>query len=179
MYAGSLVRLRAHEAGDAEPFYEWFNDREVVATLGVRYPVTRAVERDFVERFGLVSYNTVAFAVETLDGGVLIGNCGLFRTEPENRCAELGITLGHKDYWGRGYGTDTVRTLCRFGFGELNLHRIELLVFAHNAAARRVYEKCGFVTEAVARRAHWGHGHWYDDVHMALLEGELVEEAAP
>jgi RimJ/RimL family protein N-acetyltransferase len=174
MYSGSLVRLRAHEAGDAEALYEWFNDREVVATLGARYPVTRQVERDWVEQRGLVTYATAAFAVETLDGGVFIGNAGLFRTEPENRCAELGITLGDKAYWGRGYGTDVVRTLCRFGFEELGLHRIELLVFAHNAAARRVYAKCGFVEEAVARKAHWGHGRWYDDVHMGLLDGELT-----
>ncbi|HEV2890130.1 MAG TPA: GNAT family protein [Frankiaceae bacterium] len=174
MYAGSLVRLRAPEPRDAEDFHRWFNDPDVTGTLGVRYPLSMSVEREWVERSGVGSYTNCHFAIETLADGVLLGSCGLFETAlPENRCAVLGVTLGNKEYWGRGYGTDTVRTLCRFGFGEMNLHRIELLVFAHNAAARRVYAKVGFVEEAVARQAHWGDGEWWDDVHMALLEGEL------
>ncbi|HEU0132219.1 MAG TPA: GNAT family protein [Mycobacteriales bacterium] len=173
MYAGSLVRLRAPEARDVDDFHAWFNDPEVTATLGARYPVTLRAEREWVEQHGVVSYGSAHFSIETLDG-VLLGSCSLASTAvPENRGAELGITIGNKAYWGRGYGTDAVRTLCRFGFEEMNLHRIELLVFAHHAAARRVYEKVGFAVEAVAREAHWGEGRWYDDVHMALLEGGL------
>ena len=171
MYTGSLVRLRAPAPRDVDDLYRWFNDPAVVAGLGVRYPLSRQAEADWVERSGVPSYANAHFAVDTLDG-TFLGTCGLYKSaEPENRCAELGVTLGHSP--GRGYGTDTVRTLCRFGFAEMNLHRIELLVFAHHAAARRVYEKVGFVEEAVARRAHWGDGRWYDDVHMSLLEGEL------
>ena len=120
-----------------------------------------------------MSYANAHFAIETLDG-VLLGTGGLYNTAaPENRSAELGVTIGNKAMWGRGYGTDAVRTLCRFGFDEMNLHRIELIVFAHHAPARHVYEKVGFRVEAVARSAHWGDGRWYDDVHMAMLEGEL------
>lgn len=171
MYSGSLVRLRAPEPEDAESFHAWFNDRDVTRGLGVRYPLSMAVERDWVERSAAPSYAGCHFAVETLDG-VLLGTCGLYGTDPpEDRCAELGITIGNKAYWGRGYGTDVVRTLCRFGFEEMGLHRIELLVFAHHAAARRVYEKAGFVVEAIAREAHWDDGEWWDDVHMALLAG--------
>jgi len=173
MYSGSLVRLRAPEPRDAEPFQAWFNDREVTATLGVRYPRALADERERVERGAVAGYANCHFAVETLDG-TLIGTCGLYEAAlPENRCAQLGVTIGDKAYWGRGYGTDTVRTLCRFGFAEMNLHRIELLVFAHHAVARRLYASVGFVEEAVAREAHWGDGAWWDDVYMSLLEGEL------
>jgi RimJ/RimL family protein N-acetyltransferase len=177
MVTGSLVRLRAPAARDVDDLYRWFNDRTVTAGLGVRYPVSRQAEADWVERNAVASYSNANFAIETLDG-TFLGTCGLYDTaQPENRSAELGITIGHPDHQGRGYGTDTVRTLCRFGFAEMNLHRIELLVFAQNAAARRVYEKVGFVVDAVARAAHWGDGAWYDDVHMSLLEGELRDEA--
>ncbi len=173
MYPGTLTRLRAPEAADAGPLYDWFNDPVTTEGLAVRYPVPLQAEEEWVERAGVLSYDNVHFAVETLDGE-LLGTCGLFHTAlPENRCAELGIALVKPGVAGRGYGTDTTRTLCRFGFEEMNLHRIELLVFAQNTAARRVYEKVGFTVEAVARQAHWGDGRWYDDVHMALLEGEL------
>ena len=173
MYSGALVRFRAPEPRDAEPLHRWFDDPVAVEGLAVRYPVSAQAERDWVARNGVVSYANVHFAVETHDGE-LLGMCGLHHTElPENRGAELGMALLNPAARNRGYGTDATRTLCRFGFDEMNLHRIELLVFAHNAPARRVYEKVGFRVECVARQAHWGDGRWYDDVHMALLEGEL------
>jgi RimJ/RimL family protein N-acetyltransferase len=97
MYPGALVRLRAIEPDDAE---------------------ARGVPR-----YADGAY----FAVGTHDG-VLLGSCGLSGTTyPENRCAQLGIVLGNKAYSNRGYGTDAVRTLCRSGFEEMNLHQIELL----------------------------------------------------
>lgn len=173
MYHGTLVRLRASEPRDADAFYQWFNDIEATAGLGIRYPVTRQRQRDLVASRGRPSFAAANFSVETHDG-TLLGTCGLFDTTPaENQCAELGVALTNKAAWGRGYGTDTVRTLCRFGFEEMNLHRIELLVFAQHTAARRVYEKVGFVEEGVARKAHWGDGDWYDDVHMGLLRTDF------
>ena len=172
MYSGSLVRLRAVEPSDAETLHRFANDPAVAPLVGVRYPVSLVAEREWAERAGVVSYGSCHFAVETLEGGELLGTCWLSETAlPENRCAELGISLGALP--GRGYGTDAVRTLCRFGFEQMNLHRIELQVFAHNAAARRVYEKAGFVEEACSRAAHWGDGAWWDDVLMSLLAGEL------
>ena len=173
MYSGSLVRLRAPEQADVPAFHRWFNDRGVTATFGGRYPVTMAMERDWVAANGASSFATGAhFAVETL-AGELVGSCGLFKADPEDRTAELGLIIGEQERWGRGYGTEAVRLICRFGFEEMNLHRIGLLVFAHHAPARRVYEKAGFVVEAVAREAHWDEGRWFDDVHMGLLAGEL------
>lgn len=169
-----LVRLRAPEPDDVERFHRWMNDPEVTATLGRRYPVTLAEERDWVAQRGAQSYASGAhFAVDTADG-VHIGSVGLFDTAyPENRSAQLGVFIGDKAYWGRGYGTAAVRAACRFGFAEMNLHRIELLVFAGHARARRVYERLGFVVEAVCRERHWDGGRWHDDVLMSLLEGEL------
>ena len=174
MYYGTLVRLRAPEPGDVEALYAWFNDAEATVGLGLRYPVPRRAEREWVERNAVSSYAGGAhFAVEAHDG-TLLGTVGLFDTaHPENRCAQLGVALVDRTKWHQGYGTDAVRTVCRFGFEEMNLHRIELLVFADHTYARRAYERVGFVVEGVARRAHWDHGRYQDDVLMALLEGEL------
>lgn len=172
MYLGSLVRLRAPEPGDVTWLYERFNDADAVRGLGLRYPVSRAAEAEWVEQRGVTSYASAHFVVETHDGQPL-GTCGLFDTAyPENRSAQLGIAIVDRSQWGKGYGTDTMRTLCRFGFAEMNLHRIELWVFADHARAIHVYEKVGFVREGVARRRHWNDG-WHDDVLMSLLEGEL------
>lgn len=172
MYEGALVRLRAPREDDAEPFHRWINDPEVTAGLGHRYPTPLQVQRDWVRDNARPTAEYSRFSVETL-GGRLLGVCGLYHVTSEHRSAELGVAIMDKTQWGRGYGTDAVRTLCRFGFDHLRLHRIELLVFAFHDRAIRAYERAGFVREAVAREAHWGNGRWYDDVYMSVLEGEL------
>jgi RimJ/RimL family protein N-acetyltransferase len=118
-------------------------------------------------------YGVAGFAVETLADSRLIGSCALRGTSPENRSANLGIKLGDKTRWDGGYGTDAMRTLCRFGFEMMNLHRIELEVYADNARARHVYERVGFKTEGCLREAYYKYGRYIDVITMGLLKGEL------
>lgn len=174
-FEGKLIRLRAREPGDEPLLYQWFNDPEVTEFLSIRYPLSHAQENEFVERTSSIGYAGASFAVETLAEGRLIGGCDLRTGPPEDRHAELGIALGDKASWDGGYGTDTMRTLCRVGFNEMNLHRIELSVFAGNARAQHVYEKIGFRVEGIRRDAYFRRGRYGDMVLMSLLEGELVK----
>jgi RimJ/RimL family protein N-acetyltransferase len=172
-FEGKLVRLRAREPEDEPLLYKWFNDPEVTEFLSMRYPLSHATEKKFIEDSSEVAYTTASFAVETIADSRLIGGVGLSPRSPENRSAELGITIGDKTCWDGGYGTDTMRTVCRFGFEMMNLHRIELQVYADNARARRVYEKVGFKVEGCLRESHFKFGRYLDMIHMGLLEGEL------
>jgi len=172
-FEGQLVRLRAREPGDEPMLYRWFNDPEVTEHLTVRYPLSHAQERAFIESAAEISYNHASFGVETITEGRLIGGVGLEKTSPESRRATLGIALGDKQFWNGGYGTDTMRVICRFGFETMNLHRIDLEVYASNARARRVYEKVGFKQEGILREAMYKYGRYEDIVQMGLLEGEL------
>ncbi|MCA1825171.1 MAG: GNAT family N-acetyltransferase, partial [Frankia sp.] len=150
MYEGKLVRLRAQEPADIPLLFQWFNDPEVTSYLALRYPLSMRDEQDFVESVKSVGYQHAHFAIEAKDTGDLIGGVDLREVSAENRHADLGIALGNKAYWDRGYGTDAMRTICRFGFEEMNLHRIQLWVHGTNPRAQRVYEKIGFVVEGRA-----------------------------
>jgi RimJ/RimL family protein N-acetyltransferase len=172
-FQGRLIRLRAQEPEDEPLLYEWFNDAEVTEHLSMRYPLSHRSEREFIEKVSAPSFNGVQFAVETLAEGRLIGGCGLQDGSPENRGAILGIAIGDKSYWDGGYGTDAMRTLCRFGFEMMNLHRIQLDVYANNLRARHVYEKIGFKAEVTKRQALYKFGEYQDVLVMGLLEGEL------
>ena len=173
-FEGSLIRLRAREPEDEVMNHEWFNDPEVTEHLSLRYPISHKSGREFIEGASTAGYNRASFAIVTLAEGKLIGGCDLDSTSPENRSASLGIAIGDKAYWDGGYGTDAMRTLCRFGFDMMNLHRIELEVYAGNDRARHVYEKIGFKLEVTKRKALYKFGE-YRDVHvMGLREGELT-----
>lgn len=172
-FEGRLVRLRAKEPEDEPAFFRWINDHEVVEHLSARYPFSHAQEREWITATAAPGFGDASFAVETLADGKLIGNCSLGGSSPEHRSATLGIMIGEKKFWNGGYGTDAMRTLCRFGFEMMNLHRIELDVFVPNERARHVYEKIGFRLEAIRRQAQFRQGHYLDVATMGLLEGEL------
>jgi len=173
MIEGTLVNLRAPELTDVERDLAWINDREVTQFLNMRYPMSLAAEeawlRDLVSR--PMSHKHATFAIETKDGRH-IGNTDLFGVQPENRCATLGIMIGEKEYWSKGYGTDAMRMLLRFGFEEMNLHRIELTVDARNERAQACYRKCGFVEEARLRQHRFTDGEFQDTLWMGILRDE-------
>ena len=170
-FEGDLIRLRAKEPEDEPYFYRWIHDPEVTQYLQARYPYSHAQEREFVSV--PVTYEMASFAVVTKAEDRLIGNVSLRGANPENRSCNLGIMIGDKEYWGRGYGADIMRTACRFGFGMMNLHRIELEVLAGNDRAYRLYERLGFKVEGTRRQAYYRFGRYFDSIVMSVLEGEL------
>jgi RimJ/RimL family protein N-acetyltransferase len=174
MIEGKLVNLRAPEVTDAERMWRWVNDREVTQHLQVRYPWSlRAEERFLRERTSTpASFGLAAFAIETKDGSH-IGTVTLRRAQPEDRCADLGITLGAKEHWGKGYGSDAMYTVLRFGFEDMNLRRIELTVDDGHAHAIACYRRCGFTEEGRLRQHRFAEGRYRDQLQMGILREEF------
>jgi RimJ/RimL family protein N-acetyltransferase len=178
---GKLVRLRALEPSDVENAYKWVNDREVTHYLMVRYPWSRVQEEKYLNENSARENNfeDVRLAIETLDGKH-IGMTGLHRARPEDRSAELGILIGDKSFWSSGYGTDTVQTLLRFAFDQMNLHKVALGVFEYNERGQACYRKCGFVEEGRFREEYFQDGRYWDVIRMSILRSEwrAIQEAA-
>jgi len=175
MLEGELVTLRALEPDDLERCHRWMNDSEVTRFLeGGRYPLSMANERQWLDAAMTTrsGFSDVLLAIETRDGGVHIGNAGLHEASPEHRRAYLGIVIGEKEYWSKGYGTDTVRALLRFAFEQMNLNRVELGTFDFNERAQACYRKCGFVEEGRRREDRFIDGRYHDLVIMGILRRE-------
>jgi RimJ/RimL family protein N-acetyltransferase len=169
---GSLVRLRPREEDDLPGLKELFNDPDVLAGLMATFPQPLQGIRDWMNATR-ADRNAIYFVIEGPDGEP-VGVCSLESVDERARSAELGIWVG-KPFWGRGFGTDATRVLCRFGFAHMNLQRITLHVYETNPRARRVYERIGFVHEGTLRRDQFLGGR-YIDVHvMGLLAEDLVE----
>ncbi|MCP2261663.1 Protein N-acetyltransferase, RimJ/RimL family [Streptoalloteichus tenebrarius] len=162
------------EPEDADTFWRWNNDPDVVHWLQADYPESLAATRRRFADLKPNSYSHALFAIETITGGKLIGCTTLRDATPETARAELDIYIGEKDQWGSGYGTDALRTVCRYGFDAMRLHSIALWVVAENEAAIHVYQKVGFRVDGRHRDAHRGVGRWHDLILMSLLEGELT-----
>jgi RimJ/RimL family protein N-acetyltransferase len=111
----------------------------------------------------------VIFVIEDIASGQGIGSCQLFNINWRHRAAELQVRVGDQRFQNQGLGSEAVQLLCRFGFHDLNLHRIYLSVFKNNERALGAYRKCGFVEEGVMREAAFMDGQWLDVALMGLL----------
>lgn len=109
----------------------------------------------------------------------LIGFLELFVSLWSHRDAWVGIGIGSRDDWSKGYGTEAMRLALRYAFTELNVHRVSLDVFSYNPRAIRSYEKAGFRYEGRLRQVVHRDGEWTDIVFMGILHTEwLAMQAA-
>lgn len=166
---GELVVLRPRVDEDLPLFARWHGDPEVRHWLHMSEMPNQSLEVER-QRWHIARNDPtrVSFMIETPEGAP-IGNVGLVGIDAAHRRAELGIAIGEKDHWGRGYGTDAVRVLLRFAFETLDLRRIELITDIDNERGIRAYEKCGFVREGVLRAKRLRYGEPLDMLMMSVL----------
>jgi RimJ/RimL family protein N-acetyltransferase len=153
----------------------WMNDPEITATLKLNLGCTRRQEERFFDRIEAGHKNEFVWAIDD-ETGCHIGFIGLHAINWRDRCATGGLVIGERSAWGRGYATDAVKIRTRFAFMELGLHRIEGRTM--NPAMKRVYEKCGYRHEGVARAKHWRAGRWHDADLYAILEKDWFASSA-
>ncbi|MEA2677641.1 MAG: hypothetical protein QOJ81_1782 [Chloroflexota bacterium] len=174
---GEHVFLRPAERSDVPNFVRWLNDAETTSFLNMRAPMSEAMEEKWfegmVERQGKDHFH---FVICMLKGNQPIGSLSLFAIDYVNGNAGIGISIGEKSLWGKGYGTDAMFALLDFGFGMLRLERLWLEVYDFNKRARRSYEKCGFLSEGIERHGVYKQGRYLDVELMALLRDEWAAQ---
>jgi len=173
---GERVRLRAAEREDVKSFYTWVNDPDVTRYLSLNFPMSMVDEESWFNAMTQRSQGEKTLAIEVRDGNgwKMIGNCGVFDIDVVSRLGEIGIMLGEKDEWDKGYGTEAMSLLVRHCFETLNFNRVYLRVYAENLRAKRAYEKAGFVEEGRLREAVYKNGKYDDVIIMSVLRAEWI-----
>ncbi len=166
--AGDRVRLVPPDrAAHFDNALQWINDPAVNATTARNWGASPAEERAFFDRIEADRDTMLTWAIHAEDGRH-VGFIDLRDISWRFRLATGGLMIGDRSAWGRGYATDAVRVRTRFAFDDLGLHRIEGHTF--NPVMRRVYEKCGYTLEGVARQKLWRGGRWHDAACYAILD---------
>lgn len=145
MIIGSKVILRDKRLSDALNDYTWRTDPELARldaapVLTITFPKYRS---DYASELRYSSSTRHRLAIDTLDGKH-IGNCGYYDIDETKGEAELGIMIGNRDYWDRGYGADAVTTLVSHIFRQTNLKRLYLKTLDSNSRAQKCFKKCSF-----------------------------------
>ena len=172
MLEGNQVRLRAPQRSDIPLFVKWFNDPETTMYLLRQPPMGMEEEEAWYD--SLLAKDMKVFCIETLEGR-LVGNVGIINIDWTNRKADIGIVIGEKECWSKGYGTEAITLLLGYLFDEMNLERVWLYCDMENHRARRCYAKCGFHEEGVFRHNRLQGGRFRDDVVMSILKQDWLE----
>ena len=163
------LRVRPYSEADIPELLPLIGTREVAATtLRIAHPYTEQDARAFLEL--AKEAGKMWLAITLLSDGRQIGGIGM-RIEEQHRHAELGYWLG-VDYWGQGYATEAGREMIRYGFEELDLHRIFATHFAHNPASGNILRKLGMRHEGCQREHLLKWGQFVDSEIYGLLRHE-------
>jgi RimJ/RimL family protein N-acetyltransferase len=177
---GRLVYLAAQDAdSEAETVASWSHDSEFLRLLSdspARPRTTQYWKHSLSD--GADNPTGFPFGIHALDDGRLIGFVALWITSWPSAEAAVAIGLGKAADRGRGYGTDAMRVALRYGFAELNLERVTLGAFSHNARGIRAYEKAGFVREGQEREWLRRDGERYGQVSMGILRADWLRAEA-
>lgn len=153
MLRGRKVVLREKRLDDAANDYAWRCDDELAgldATPALRHPFAEFLA-EYTQELRYPSPRRRRFAIENLEGKH-IGNLMYYDIDEGKGQAELGIMIGDRDHWNRGFGTDAITTLLEHIFSTTTLERIYLNTLDWNLRAQRCFEKCGFIPCGRAKR---------------------------
>lgn len=177
---GSLVRLAAVDHEElAKAYAAWNQDTELTRLMDTRARLhsIKAIKEFFEKETLEPSPASHYFSIRALDDDRLLGDINFDVINSwGSRDAFVGIGIGSRADWGRGYGTDAMNIGLRFVFTELNLRRVTLTVFEYNPRAIRSYEKAGFKLEGRMRGALLKDGTRWDMLYMGILREEWMEK---
>ena len=172
---GRAVALRRPQPDDLSAVMRWYRDPELARLT--RYqtrPMTHAeIERFFQAR--MMARDALAYCIVELPQWRVIGFTTFSSLDPDNGSVLFHITIGERDAWGRGLGTEATELMVGHAFERLLLHRVGLTVFSYNVRAIRAYEKAGFRVEGRLRDAIQRDGRYFDEVQMGILADEWLE----
>jgi RimJ/RimL family protein N-acetyltransferase len=175
IYRGTLVRLGSESPEVmAKAFAKWDRDTEQhrLADSDPAQLWSEKKIKEGIEKRAEDNSKSFQFSVRTLEDDKLIGGVGLWISSWTHSEIWLGISIGERNYWGKGYGTDAMRLIVQYGFVELNLRRISLGLHAYNERALKSYQKVGFQLEGRTRGEGLRDGVRFDSLWMGILREE-------
>lgn len=158
--SGNLVFLEPLSSDEKKQIDIWNKDPEVSKYREVW---------DFEET---AESKSISFGIHDKISSKLIGDIGISSVDLKNKHAEIGMTIGDKNYWNKGYGTDLVKTILKFCFEKLGLDKVYLDVWEENERAIGCYSKCGFKKDGVLREHVFRDGKYHNKWIMSVLKKE-------
>jgi [ribosomal protein S5]-alanine N-acetyltransferase len=146
----------------------WFDEEEQIQNFIVRAKIQAQLDQDERKEF--------LMTIETA-GGNFAGIAIIAADHESETTAEIGYILS-KAEWGKGYATETARSLIAYCFQVLQMHKVFGKCDELNTSSARVLEKCGMKYEGTLREHIWLRDHWRSSRFYGILSNEFTENSS-
>lgn len=179
--AGPRIRFDRLRLENIYTHFKWNNDPEL-NRLDSEVPYVEESFGTFKKRFEhlIAQRDPECQDFEIYDEeDTLIGVAFVSGISGHHLHCSIGVTIGERDFWGKGYGKEAMGALLKHCFESMGMHRVMASVFEYNDAWRRLVEGCGFVTEGTDRDYLFWEGRFYDRIRYAMLASEYGKVSRP
>jgi RimJ/RimL family protein N-acetyltransferase len=173
MLLGEKTGLRAIDRADLPQLLEWRNREAYRRYFREFREISPAMQAQWFERTVMGDPGTVMFAVVERESGRLLGAAGLCYINWTNRNADFSLYIGADNlYIDPVFAPDAARTMIRYAFDELGLHRLWSEIYAYDEAKQILFRDLGFSLDGRHRETVWSNGQWHDSLFYSLLESD-------
>lgn len=163
--------LRVITFEDAPTMQKIRSDKNIMRYMDTFHHDSLSISKDFISK-NIETYNKkqgLFWALKHKETQQMIGDFSFWRIDKKNARAEIGYTL-LPDYWGKGYMSEAMVRIVKFGFNDLNLHSFEANVNPENIGSKKLLQKIGFQKEAHFKENYYYDGKFLDSEIYCLLE---------
>lgn len=167
---GDRLSLRKIASSDVtETYLNWMNDNEVTRHLESRFQKYSIQNlKEYVINLE-EDQNNFLFAIIIKKNQRHIGNIKLGPINRIHLFAEIGLLIGEKDCWGKGYASEAIELICHFAFSYLNLNKLTAGCYQTNIGSLKAFQKTGFIVEGVINKQYLSDGKYIDGIRLGLL----------
>jgi RimJ/RimL family protein N-acetyltransferase len=174
MLRGDRIQLRAVERTDLERMRDWRNLPELRRNFREYRELNLLNQEQWFARIS-TSANDFMFVIERTADHKPIGVAGLVYVHWVVRSADLSLYLGEGDVYIDGPGglaEDTAKTLIRYAFDNLNLHKVWTELYSFDERKIALFTRLGFARDAVLRDNAFEDGRYHDSYIYSLIRGD-------
>jgi RimJ/RimL family protein N-acetyltransferase len=164
------LRTLTESAADG-PYLKWMQDPEIVRYLEARFATFSPDGLAEYIRFMNADPDVALFGIFVSATGEHVGNIKLGPIDRHHRVGDVGLLVGAKAHWGRGFATEAIAGLTRWAVETLGLHKLTAGCYDVNEGSRRAFLKAGWIEEGRLREQYQSEGKRADRILLAYIRG--------
>lgn len=170
---GRQIYLKGIRTADVNSLYcSWLNDPKVNSYLCCRFTKWTLSKMKRYISDTIKDPSNYFWGIYLKDNDKHIGNIKLGYVNMNYKYADIGVIIGDRCSWGKGFATEAVKLVKDFAFKKLRLHKLTAGSYANNYGSIKIFQKAGFSIEG-ARKQHFIHkGKYVDQVLLGCINGK-------
>lgn len=168
-----ILRRFAYADNDAM-LKNWIADEKIQFMYSEPVYSTKEAVKELLDKY-ISSYEKSDYyrwAIIEKNCGECIGQIAFFLVDSKNHFAEIEYCIG-SCFQCKGYATEATKAIIKYGFDEINLHKVQICTKTINQPSKRVIEKCGFTYEGTLRDYFYMNDEYVGRLYFSMLKSEF------